>query len=1498
MTRLSIHLLGSFRADLNGRPVKDFKSDKVRALLAFLAVEADRPHSRDSLSWLLWPDSPNQAARTNLRSILANLRQVINDSYASPPHLIIDRETVQFNKTSDHWLDVSSLMSLNREFTTGISQPDQLEESITLYQGAFLDGFSLSDSTPFEEWALLKREQISRQVMDVFCLLAAHYEQYGKFDKAEIYTRKLVELEPWNEEAHQQLMRILAVSGKRSAALVQYEACCRLLAKELEVEPSQETTRLYEAIRDGSFEKLVAHPSAEHPAPGAPPYKGLQYFDEQDVSLFFGRELLTAKLVSRLREMLSPNQMEQGARTSRFLAVVGASGSGKSSVARAGLVPAIKRGQKLVDDTFPPEGSTAWQVYILTPTAHPLQSMALSLTKEEQSLTAAVTLMDDFKRDQRCLHLFASGSILSSGRRRFLFIVDQFEELFTVCKDEVERVAFVDNLLNAASTDGPTIVVIVLRADFYAHCARYPQLRQALCDRQEFIGPMGQEELTRAIEEPARYGGWEFEPGLVDLILRDAADEPGMLPLLSHALLETWDRRRGRMLTLQGYEDAGGVRGAIARTADAVYTRMAPEQQTIARWIFLRLTEPGEGAPDSRRRTSLGELISSAGEAGEIEEVLKILADARLITMSTDDAEVAHEALIREWPALREWLNQDRESLRLHRHLTEAALSWEKLGHDSGELYRGVRLAQALKWFEQLENTVALNRLEQDFLRASQESAEQEVAEREVQRQRELEAALALAEVQRQRAEAEARRAEEQAGAARQLRRRSIYLASAMVVALALLVVAVFFAWQEKRQTVIATARELAMAAQGNLAVDPELAILLGLQSASAWASVGQSVPYDLQDTLHRAIPASRARLTWLAGDEAILSVSFIQPGDQPRVITGNRQVGTVTVWNPVSNQALATVSGSVRNGSSGGGSPIIRLSPDGKHLAVPADNNTVKLWDISSGKERCSFSNPSEEVLDTYFSPDGKYLLTIDRLDYIVWEAETCQKQLEILTSSNFSKAAAFSADGKTIAAVTQEGLTSIYEIVSGLEISAIQAGFNLTVLAFSPDGERLAGGGRENFATVWDVATGQAVVTLPINQAFGGQVEAMAYSPDRKSLVIMGSFYKASSGENLYTLLGHTKPVSSLAFNESGTWLITGSYDGTVKLWDLSPEHEVLTLSHPSGWLYGVAFSPDGKWLVTSGEDQTAVVWDALSGEKLWILRGHTDTVNTVAFSPDGNLLATSGADRVVMIWDTHSWQVLRSLVGHGEDRTGIPPIRGIFAVAFSPLCKDAISPCLLAGIGLDGQLIVWDALSGQPQVIYRDLAAGLMSVAFSRDGKQLAVGNASVGGGNSWATIVDAASGQSLRTLPAASGWVWGVDFSPDGRELATINFLGDGKVWDVERGLAQTDLKGVQNGGYSIAFNPDGKLLAAGSNGSVVILDANSGLPLLLLQGHRSLVVRSIFSPDGRTLATASLDGTVRVYVVSPEDLLALARSRLTRSLEPEECQKYLHQETCP
>src|SRR6185436_14646505 len=337
------------------------------------------------------------------------------------------------------------------------------------------------------------------------------------------------------------------------------------------------------------------------------------------------------------------------------------------------------------------------------------------------------------------------------------------------------------------------LVVITLRADFYAPCANYPRLREALARSQEYIGTMSNEELKRSIEEPARRGRWELEPGLVDLLLHEVGHEPGALPLLSHALFETWQRRRGRTMTLSGYTSSGGVRAAIAETAEAVFAdQFTHEQQAIARRIFLRLTELGDkaGAGDTRRRATFDELILKPEEAATTHAVLKAIADARLITTTEGAAEVAHEALIREWPTLHGWLEENREGLRLHRQLTETAQDWSATNRDPDLLYRGARLAQTSEWASTHQDE--MNALEIEFLAASVEASELEVAEREAQRQRELEAAQKLADTER-------RRAEEQTHSANRLRMRNRVVTALGVIAVFLAILAGVFSIQSNR---------------------------------------------------------------------------------------------------------------------------------------------------------------------------------------------------------------------------------------------------------------------------------------------------------------------------------------------------------------------------------------------------------------------------------------------------------------------------------------------------------------------------------------------------------------------------------------------------------------------------------------------------------------------------------------------------------------------------
>src|SRR5215217_564088 len=704
------------------------------------------------------------------------------------------------------------------------------------------------------------------------------------------------------------------------------------------------------------------------PATGLSPYKGLNYFDESDADLFVGREVLTARLMEHVLSLTSKGSSHE----TRFLAIVGASGSGKSSLSRAGLLPALRWNK----------ASTDWHTHILIPTAHPLESLAATLTHESNSVTATTTLMDDLAQDERSLQIFVKRKLGTNHGQRLLLVVDQFEEVFALCRSEEERIAFISNLLTAAcEADGPVILVITLRADFYAHCANYPELREALAKHQEYIGAMNDEELRRAIEEPARRGRWELEPGLVDVLLHDVGHEPGALPLLSHALFETWKRRRDRTMTLSGYTASGGVRGAIAETAEAVFVdQFTQEQQVIARRIFLRLTELGDesGAGDTRRRATFNELILKPEEVNTTRAVLKALADARLIITSEHAAEVAHEALIREWPTLHGWLEENREGLRLHRQLTDAAQDWSKMNHDPDLLYRGARLVQTREWT--LTHKEEMNALEEEFLSASIQASERQVAEREAQRIRELHAAQTLADTER-------RRAEEQTHSANRLRTRNRVVTALGAIAVMLAILAGVFSIQSNQNADLAEAN-------------------LTRSEAQRLAAEANSLMLSHGDTNLIALLAIRSLTMQYtpSGDTVLESLTTL--GTPPRDFKGH----TSDVWG-------------------------VAFSPDGKYLATGSSDKTARLWDVASGETIHIFEGHAGEVGEVEFSPDGKYLLagSTDKTARL-WEVASGETVQIFSGHTGSVDSVAFSPDGKYIVTAGGDDKTArIWDVASG---------------------------------------------------------------------------------------------------------------------------------------------------------------------------------------------------------------------------------------------------------------------------------------------------------------------------------------------------------------------------------------------------------------------------------------------------------------------------------
>ncbi len=725
------------------------------------------------------------------------------------------------------------------------------------------------------------------------------------------------------------------------------------------------------------------------------PYRGLEVFDEAHAEFFFGRDDDTRRVVEKLKG-------------SRFLAVLGPSGSGKSSLVRAGVVPALKGGALA--------GSEAWGVHLVTPGARPLSLLAALVARllphESMLQTLERMRIDEATLDgSACLALAER-----PGDERVVLVVDQVEELFTLCADDAERAAFVANLCYAAAIPGGRVVVLVaMRADFYHRCAPYPELRALMADRQFLVGPLDRDGLREAIERPAARVGLGLEAGLVETILDDVADRPGGLPLLEHVLLEVWRRRREGLLALGAYVAAGGVAGALAQRADAIYEGLTPVQQPIARRLLLRLIQPGEGTEDTRRRVPAGELLRRSEERADLDAVVKALADGRLLTTSRDEVtqapvvEVAHEALIRGWPKLRGWIDEARDTLRAQVRLAEAATEWDQNQRDEAFLWRGARLAG---W--QDRPTEDLNDLERSFLTAS--------------RQREA----------RERA-------------AKRLRVRLAVISSILVAVLAL-----FQVYRVAEQRDVEFSRQLTANARDQLELDPQLSLLLAKQAFEA------SPTPEAESALRQATLDAGKRGILRGHQGEVNSVAFSPDGQ--RVASASADA-TVRVWDLASSAAPLVLTG--HTGIVAG----VAFSPDGQRVASAGDDGTVRVWDLASSADPLVLTGHTGAVNDVAFGPDGQRVASAGYDGTVrVWDLASSADPRVLTGHTDPVYSVVFSPDGQRVASAGYDRTVRVWDLASSADPVALTGhGGPVRSVVFSPDGQRIASASADSTIRIW---------------------------------------------------------------------------------------------------------------------------------------------------------------------------------------------------------------------------------------------------------------------------------------------------------------------------------------------------------------------------------------------------------------------------------------------
>ncbi len=1150
------------------------------------------------------------------------------------------------------------------------------------------------------------------------------------------------------------------------------------------------------------------------------PYKGLRAFGEADAADFFGRDTLIQALLTRMADEDD---------LSRFLAVVGPSGSGKSSAVRAGLLPALRRGGIPC--------SECWFITEMVPGAHPFEELEAALLRV--AINPPASLLTQLRTNDRGLLRSVNRILHADDETELVLVIDQFEEIFTLVEYEEIRAGFLNSLLTAVLDPRSRVrVVITLRADFTDRPLQYVDFGELVRQRTEFVLPLTPDELEQAITGPTKRAGLALEPGLLRTIIGDIGDQPGTLPLLQYALTELFERRDGRKLTISAYKQSGGVLGALARRADDVYTHLNPTAQEATRQFFLRLVTLGEGVEDTRRRVLQSELRhlsflfhpSSPGDKQmtdderqmTIDGVIAAFGKYRLLTFDHDPVtrsptvEVAHEALLREWVQLRSWLDENRSDIRTQRLLAIAVTEWLNANRDPGFLLRGSRLDQFEAWAAQ--TSIALTEKERAFLAASTAAREERQSKEAARQIRELD--MERAAVQRLR-----------------------IIVGVLLIASVMGVILTLAVFKQNRATIAES--NIRATAQADAELQHQVAVVQknnAQREANRRAKAEADALASRDDALKQAsIGLASQALLELNGSfpERSVLLALEALDNYPYTWQAERALGQAVLGNKLRlilrHDAMVNTS---------------EWSADERRILTSSDDKTAVVWDAKTGEKLLTLTGSEEFVQFAHWSPDETRIVTgggekVAR----VWDAKTGEILLTLKGHDDKVWDGQWTSDGSRILTAGFDGTAKVWDATTGEELLSLEGHTDRVWDAlWPPDETRIVTRSDDGTAKVWDAETGEERLSL----AHESPVMAAQWSPDGGK-VATASFdgtakiWDAETGEEILTLTGHKSDIYTIAWSPDGNRIATGSLDLTAKEWDANTGEEFMTFRGHNDFVQKVAWSPDNKYILTASADGTAKIWDAKTGIEVNALFGHTATVRGIKWSADGKIILTDSLDGTAKMW---KWQdTLQSFNG---------PENGPSILAWSP-------DSTRIGRGFPGHLVkIWDANTGDVVTKFTDdEAVGFLGVVrWSPDGDRLLT--------TSFAKIAkvwDAHTATELFKLESHDDGTYDGEWSPDGTRIVTASADGTAKVWDGKTGAEVTTFTGHSGQVFIATFSPDSKYVVSTSEDkSARIWNATTGEEVrnLYPDDFGFAVFGAAWSPDGTRIATYAQDGIGRIW----------------------------------